>query len=207
MAMADTRTLVSAVETARRLSAEQRIALTSWLHGAGRAALHAEGVTDEQIGPPLAGVDRDGAGAAVTVLRRLLVPIDGSEQAERAIVLALAIARERMGRIIFCHIVRASDISALAGGIEDVVVALCDEAQALLAEAVDRARMEGVEAEAALAEGDFVEAILRLARERSADVIVMGTHGRRGLKPFVIGSLAEAVLNRSTIPVLVIRTP
>jgi nucleotide-binding universal stress UspA family protein len=65
----------------------------------------------------------------------------------------------------------------------------------------------GVEAERRLEEGDPVEAILRVAEEIGADLIVMGTHGRTGLSRLFMGSVAEQVLRRAPCPVLTLKSP
>ena len=68
------------------------------------------------------------------------------------------------------------------------------------------ARKRGVKGVAALLlDGDPVEQIVRAARANSADLIVMGTHGRRGLPKFFLGSVAERVVSRASCPVVTVR--
>jgi nucleotide-binding universal stress UspA family protein len=57
-----------------------------------------------------------------------------------------------------------------------------------------------------VAVGEPAEQILRVAREEKADLIVMGTHGRRGWRHAVLGSVAEAVMRQAMCPVLTVRT-
>ena len=65
----------------------------------------------------------------------------------------------------------------------------------------------GASVEYLLAEGDSAGAIVRIAEERHCDLIVMGTHGHRGLERFFFGSVAEQVVRRASCPVLTCKTP
>lgn len=64
---------------------------------------------------------------------------------------------------------------------------------------------EGVAVHHAVRQGDVVEAILDTAREVDADLVIMGTHGRKGLQRFFLGSVAEQVIRRSPVPVTTVR--
>ena len=55
-------------------------------------------------------------------------------------------------------------------------------------------------------DGSPADAILALAQEKGSDLIVVGTHGRRGLRRWFLGSVAEAIMRRSTVPVVVVRS-
>jgi nucleotide-binding universal stress UspA family protein len=74
-----------------------------------------------------------------------------------------------------------------------------------LAAAVARAQRAGVRAESMLKEGDPVRTVLNVAHTYAADLIVMGSHGRRGLQRLLLGSTTEGVLREAGIPVLVMR--
>jgi universal stress protein A len=67
--------------------------------------------------------------------------------------------------------------------------------------------LPGVMVEYLLAEGDPATEIDRVARERGCDLIVLGTHGRKGLAHLLMGSVAEEVVRRALCPVLIVRTP
>ncbi len=71
-------------------------------------------------------------------------------------------------------------------------------------EAIARKKLAGVSHEIFIASGNAAPEILNLARERGLDLIVMGTHGRTGMKHFVLGSVAERVVRESLVPVLTI---
>ena len=76
-----------------------------------------------------------------------------------------------------------------------------------LAEAqVARAHAAGATAESLVVEGTPADALLEVAAERGADLIAIGTHGRRGLRRLLVGSVAESVVRRSPVPVVVVRS-
>ena len=79
------------------------------------------------------------------------------------------------------------------------------EAQTALDAAAAQAQSRGVAAETYVVEGDTVDELLLAASAHKADVIAIGTHGRRGLERLILGSVAEAVVRRSPIPVVVVR--
>lgn len=87
---------------------------------------------------------------------------------------------------------------AVTAALHDYLVQLVDEEAAGV-------RASGATAETLVVDADSIhETILEVARERGADVIVMGTHGRTGLARAVIGSVADRVLRHSTIPVVLV---
>lgn len=62
----------------------------------------------------------------------------------------------------------------------------------------------GTEVETFIAEGDFADEILKKAAEKKSDIIVLGTHGRKGIEKILMGSVAEKVLHKSVVPVFII---
>ena len=72
---------------------------------------------------------------------------------------------------------------------------------------LDGIDIPGVRVTRVMSEGEAVGEILRVAEDHHADMIVMGTHGRRGLTRLVMGSVAELVVRRANCPVLTVRTP
>jgi nucleotide-binding universal stress UspA family protein len=68
-----------------------------------------------------------------------------------------------------------------------------------------RAKKSGVRASAILRDGDAVDQIVRACRSTASDLIVVGTHGRRGLPKFFLGSVAERVVSRAPCPVVTVR--
>jgi nucleotide-binding universal stress UspA family protein len=144
---------------------------------------------------------------------RILVPIDGSATARRGLDEAIALA-SRLGSSL--HLLNVVDARTLIGGaaIYAPPVQLLDDWRAagekLLDEAVAQARANGLAAEGKVLcdPGQRVcDLILRETRDGGAGLIVMGTHGRRGLSRLTLGSDAELVLRESPVPVLLVRAP
>lgn len=140
--------------------------------------------------------------------KRILVPVDGSATSSKALVAALQMARESGGRV---RIVHALDELAYLSGFEfsaDILQVARQYAGKVLDDALAMAKSAGVPADARLVEqagqrlGDLVAAA---AKEWEADLVVAGTHGRRGVGRVLLGSGAEQVLRLAPVPVLVVR--
>ena len=138
---------------------------------------------------------------------KILVPIDGSEPSNAAVGLALQLARANEAEVIFVHAVELSKIAALVSpsSVDPsyAIDAACKSGQAFLDEAKARAQKAGIKAICELPEDGCVASVLTLARQRRADLIVVGSHGRSGIPRAVLGSVAEGIIRRSQIPVLV----
>lgn len=142
---------------------------------------------------------------------RFVVATDGSAPSDAAVGLAVSLAAKHGADVLFIHAVDDPAIMAAAGNMPfdptPTLRALEATGSTLLNAAAERANLEHVHAETRLVHGDPVDAILDGASDWKADMIVMGTHGRRGLEHFFLGSTAERVLQRSTFPVLVTKEP
>ena len=140
--------------------------------------------------------------------KRILVPVDGSETSSKALVTALQMARETGGRVRLVHVL---DELAYLSGFEvsgDLVRIAREYAQKVLADALDVARSAGVPADTRLLEAAGVrmgEAVAEEARAWEADLVAVGTHGRRGVSRVLLGSGAEQVLRLAPVPVLAVR--
>ena len=142
--------------------------------------------------------------------KRILVPVDGSETSNRAVVAALQMARENGGRIRLVH---ALDELAYLSGYEysaDLLKAARDQGSRVLEDAQVMAKSAGVPADGKLVETAgrrLGELVAEEARNWEADLVVVGTHGRRGMSRILLGSGAEQVLRLAPVPVLAVRTP
>src|SRR5579863_5532147 len=138
---------------------------------------------------------------------KIIVPVDGSEPSEAAIRLAIGIASEHHGEVVFIHAVELNKIVALAGpasiDVSAAIDAECRAGDEILASAKKAAETAGVAATCELPEDQCVASVLDAARRKKADLIVIGSHGRTGIPRAVLGSVAEGILRRSSIPVLV----
>jgi len=146
---------------------------------------------------------------------RIVVGIDGSELATKALRHAAKLSKETGAKLF---VVTATEPSTLiAPGAEALAVntgaiileleeAKANAAWATLAEAKTLLSLEGLSAEHLhVASSTAADAIIKTAQQQGADLIVMGSHGRRGLGRLLLGSQAAEVLARSTIPVLVVK--
>jgi nucleotide-binding universal stress UspA family protein len=142
--------------------------------------------------------------------KRILVPVDGSETSNRAVVAGLQMARENGGRLRLIH---ALDELAYLTGYEysaDLLQAARDQGGRVLTEALGMAQSAGVPADSKLIETAgrrLGEIVAEEARNWEADLVVVGTHGRRGMSRLLLGSGAEQVLRLAPVPVLAVRNP
>jgi nucleotide-binding universal stress UspA family protein len=147
---------------------------------------------------------------------RILVAVDGSPTADAALREALALARDTHGRVRIVHVIDSPydypDVMLIhvAGDMEDLREAWQKTGREVLDQAVAVAREIPFEPEASLIEtaGRRVPvAIVEEAKSWGADLIVVGTHGRRGLDRLLLGSVAEGVSRAAPISVLLVRAP
>jgi nucleotide-binding universal stress UspA family protein len=142
--------------------------------------------------------------------RRILVPVDGSAASRRGLDEALRIAGAYGGTVCLLHVL---DFAPFMAGMADGAAwqALRDgleqEGRALLEQAHERARAAGVDAETRLEDGPgrVCDAVVAHAAAHHCDLIVMGTHGRRGWRHAMLGSDAERTVRESPVPVLLVR--
>ncbi|HEY5341966.1 MAG TPA: universal stress protein [Candidatus Aquilonibacter sp.] len=136
----------------------------------------------------------------------ILVAVDQSEAAQAACDLAIAMAKEDKASLLLLSIVDVSKLIAVAGYEApypvDAITMLRAGSEELLAGMKASCEKQGVSAATLLGEGDACDEILRVAQEHHAGLICMGTHGRQGLSRLFIGSVAEGVLRRATVPVI-----
>lgn len=144
--------------------------------------------------------------------RKILVPVDGSPTSARGLKEAIRLAKGDRARLRLVHVL---DETPMLGMMEEGVDLrpflqnLEKRGREILARTKGLAEKSGVPADTVLAEsaaGPAADAILREAKKWRADLIVMGTHGRRGLRHVVLGSEAERVLRLSPVPVLLVRS-
>ena len=141
--------------------------------------------------------------------RHILVPTDGSRFSARAVRMAARLARALGAQLTGLHVVapyfpaKSGRAYASMGGFRSAVE---KQARHTLAAFTAEASARGVKATAVSSVGgEPWQAILRAARARKCDLIVMASHGRRGLAGLILGSEATKVLTHSRIPVLVCR--
>ncbi|QIL80839.1 universal stress protein [Diaphorobacter sp. HDW4A] len=146
--------------------------------------------------------------------QRILVPIDGSDTAKLGLEESVRLAKSTGGRLRLIHVVDdlslALAMDAYSGHAGDWLNELRMDGARILQEAADVALKAGVMVDTKLKEefkGAVYEIVLAEAQGWRADLIVLGTHGRRGFGRVVLGSSAESILRHSPIPVLLVRSP
>jgi nucleotide-binding universal stress UspA family protein len=143
--------------------------------------------------------------------RRILVPVDGSPTAARGLREAIRLAKSQRARLRLVHVVdETMVVGAGEAGVDlaPLFASFRKAGRALLERTQRAAKKLGVDAETAIYESvarGAADAILRDAKKWRADLIVMGTHGRRGVRRLVLGSDAEQVVRLSPVPVLLVR--
>ena len=144
--------------------------------------------------------------------KRILVPVDGTATSKRGLDEAIKLTTALEAKLKIVHII---DDSALALNPETgmaaapLVADFAEGGKQILDAARAQASSAGVDAEFALHEnftGRVADLIADEAKKWQADLIVMGTHGRSGMKHALLGSSAEAVVHASNVPVLLVRT-
>ncbi|MFM0038469.1 universal stress protein [Paraburkholderia strydomiana] len=144
--------------------------------------------------------------------QKILVAVDGSETSTRALNAAIELARDSGARLQPLFVVDVPLMSYDAPGYDPSYVrdALTEEGRRVLADAAALMGTAGVTGPTRLAETelmtgeDIAHCIQRAAEEFGADVVVMGTHGRRGVRRLMLGSVAERFLRIAACPVLLI---
>jgi len=136
------------------------------------------------------------------MLRTLLVPLDGSVLAERALPYASRLARAAGARLLLMRATLAHPVEGIEEA--DARAAMVERAEIELGSVAERLRHEGLIVEPAVYYAEAAEAILKAARERQADLIVMSTLGRTGLGRWIYGSVANRVLQRAEVPLVLV---
>jgi nucleotide-binding universal stress UspA family protein len=147
------------------------------------------------------------------MFKRILISVDGSDTSNKALVAGLEMARETSARVRLVHTVNEM---AYMGGIDpygtysaDVAGMMREHGAKVLNDAMAIAQSAGVEASQALLDDPgkrLGESVAEAAKLWNADLVVVGSHGRRGIGRVLLGSGAEQILRLAPVPVLVIRS-
>ena len=137
----------------------------------------------------------------------ILVPTDGSPASDAAIEHALNLAEQYDARIHALYVVDGSTYSSLEAGAELVIEALEDEGAEATDRVADAAAEAGVDCETIVTTGTAYQSIRDYVESDDIDMIVMGTHGRKGLDRYLLGSVTERVVRTANVPVLTVRQP
>jgi nucleotide-binding universal stress UspA family protein len=138
-------------------------------------------------------------------IRTILCPTDFSAPSRAAVATAESLAREFDARVIVMHVVSPPPAMMAEG----LLMYPAEHEPETMRHSLDDVKPEdpNVEFEHVFVEGEPVPEILRVAEDRHCDLIVLGTHGRRGVGRLLLGSVAEQVIRRAPCPVLSVKAP
>lgn len=146
--------------------------------------------------------------------QRILVPVDGSPTSNRGLSEAIALAKLAGARLRLINVVDvmvfAMQADAFAGYAGDMIPLLREGGQKVLDTARVQAEAAGVAADTVLRDGlagRVCDLVIDEAKAWKAELIVIGTHGRRGVGRVLLGSDAEQILRLAPAPVLLVRAP
>jgi nucleotide-binding universal stress UspA family protein len=143
----------------------------------------------------------------MSVFRNILVAVDGSADANRALGHAIALTRDQHARLTVLTVIPPmSPMVAFTADVAQCAQALEQASQTILREAADRVP-DDVGLTTRLAEGIPDRQIIKAAVDGDHDLIVMGSRGRGRLRGALLGSVSQAVLHHSPVPVLVSHAP
>lgn len=144
--------------------------------------------------------------------RRILVPLDGSRTSQLGLGEAVKLAKSQGSSLRLLHVVDELVLmttAEMAYDVAELIEVLKQDGRRILEKGAAHARKHGVKVQTSLVEsvgGHAAQVIIDEARKYHASLIVLGTHGRRGLKRMVMGSDAEEVVRNSPAPVLLVRS-
>jgi nucleotide-binding universal stress UspA family protein len=134
---------------------------------------------------------------------RILVPLDGSGCAEIVLPRAEALASDRKAGICLLRVVHARTFPGVDP--TEAEIKVVREAEEYLKGLEERLKAKGLDVDTHVRYGNDVEEILDHAAQKDIDLVAMSTHGRSGIKRFLLGSVAENVLRQSPKPVFLVR--
>lgn len=139
------------------------------------------------------------------MFKKILCPVDFSDTSMNAANNAINFAAEIKAEITFIHIIdiqALQNIGDLSGGSINNLDFLVEEEKPILNKLKEGCEKKGVKVKTILTHGEPRNVILEAIKEGGYDIIMMGTHGRKGLTRAVLGSMAENVVRNSDVPVL-----
>jgi nucleotide-binding universal stress UspA family protein len=145
------------------------------------------------------------------MIKKILIATDGSDTSKKAVLVGIDMARRAGGSIIAIYVVDVSRISHLPGyamipGIKEKIIGLMEEeGRQATGFAEDGAQEANVPCHKIISQGNPSQELLRLSRDLEADLLILGSRGRSGAQRYILGSVAEKVVQQSTVPVLLIK--
>jgi nucleotide-binding universal stress UspA family protein len=144
--------------------------------------------------------------------KRILVPVDGSPTSKAGLREAIGLAKAQGAQLQLVHVADQHYLALMglesAAGLNDMMDSVKKAGRSVLRNAQATARKAGVDASVVLLEtltGPAADPIVKQARKWRADLIVIGTHGRRGVRRLLMGSDAEQIVRNAPVPVMLVR--
>jgi len=145
--------------------------------------------------------------------KRILVPVDGSATSKAGLREAINLAKGQGAQLQLVHVADQHYIALMgmessAAGMSEMMAGVKRAGRDILKSAKAAADKAGVKASSVLLEtltGPAADVIVKQAKKSGADLIVLGTHGRRGVRRLVMGSDAEQVVRNAPVPVMLVR--
>jgi nucleotide-binding universal stress UspA family protein len=153
----------------------------------------------------------DGAGRPSEVTRRVMVPLDGSELAARAVPVAASLAKRLDVPVLLVDVIDttravsplfASGAAYSQGFFDEIQTELRTEAERALAAASESLKESGVEVRSRVLDGSPADALLDLMEP--SDVVVLTSHGRSGVRRWLLGSVAEKLVRQGVAPIMLV---
>ena len=139
------------------------------------------------------------------MFKSILCPVDFSDTSTSAAYNAINFASEIKAEITFIHVIdiqALQNIGDLSGGSLNDLDFLIEEEKPILNKLKEECEKKGVKVKTILTHGEPHNVILGAIKEGGHDIVIMGTHGRKGLTRAVLGSMAESVVRKSDVPIL-----
>ena len=139
-------------------------------------------------------------------IKKIIVPVDFGKNTKKLAEFALYIATQLSAEIGFCHVVEPflmGDMMLGSPSLGDFEKQIRINAEERMANLIEDSEGKGLTCRGKVLFGDTVEEIIAYAREQRAGMIIIGTHGAKGLEKILLGSVAERVVKRSDCPCLV----
>ena len=144
--------------------------------------------------------------------RKILVPLDGSHTSKMGLKEAIRLARNQKATLRLIHVVDELVVMPSTEGaiyLGDMLEGLREAGKRILRDAEAQVRKQGLKAQSLMLEtvgARAADLVVRQAKKWGADIIVLGTHGRRGVRRLVMGSDAEEIVRTASVPVLLVRS-
>jgi nucleotide-binding universal stress UspA family protein len=147
------------------------------------------------------------------MFKKILVPVDGSHTSLLGLAEAIKLAKDQNATLYLMHVVEDQVLiqdpsGASAAFVDDILKTLQENARNVIAQAKAMVKRSRVREKSVVVESFSrpADEIVKQAKKLKADLIVLGTHGRRGLTRMVMGSDAEVVVRETPVPVLLVRS-